>query len=366
MPLIPYLRGNLWWAKGRIEYNGRPISEYYRKSTGASDEAGARDWCRAEEDRAIRRHLVGAEEEPLTFADAVLLYPTSAKTARMLLPIVASIGDTALSEITPRTLRDLGPKLRPEAGTDTWWREIVTPARAVINNAHDLGKCPPIKVRRYTQMQRVQQDQARGKVTRVPRVPATRDWLEAFRAAADPYNRAMAAFMFETAARVGQAVALRPRDLDLMNGRVRLKAQKGHPEQWVTISRAMVVELANLPPRKPVDSRRGTILPARVFGYATPTGYRGAWLTICKRAGIPYLSAHAAGRHGFFTELTVRQGVDPVTAAAAGRWADVTLPLRIYAHAEADEAAIRERIRTPPVQDESGNPDSDLSRKAKS
>ncbi|MBL8561149.1 MAG: site-specific integrase, partial [Gemmobacter sp.] len=220
----------------------------------------------------------------------------------MLLPIVAEIGSSLVSEVTPRTLRDLGPKLRPDAGTDTWWREIVTPARAVINNAHDLGKCAPIKVKRYTQMQRVTQDQSRGKVTRVPSTPATRDWLEAFRAAADPYNRALAAFMFETAARIGQAVALTKRDLDLMNSRVRLKAQKGHPEQWVTISRAMVVELANLPARRPVDTRRGAVLPARVFGYATPTGYRSAWLTICKRAGIPYLSAHAAGRHGFFTE----------------------------------------------------------------
>lgn len=351
MPLTPYRRGNLWWAKGRIEYNGRPITEYYRQSTGASDEAGARDWCRAEEDRAIRRYLVGDEEQGLTFSDAVLLYSSNPKTARMLLPIVTEIGETLLSEITPRTLRDLGPKLRPDAGTDTWWREIVTPARAVINNAHDLGKCPPIKVKRYTQMQRVSQDQERGKVTRVPRVPATRHWLEAFRAAADPYNRAMAAFMFETAARVSQAVALHPRDLDLMNSRVKLKAQKGHPEQWVAISRAMTVELANLPPRQPVDSRRGTIMPPRVFGYGTPTGYRQAWITICKRAGIPYLSAHAAGRHGFYTELTVRQGVDPVTAAKAGRWADVMLPLRIYAHAETDEADIRERVRTPAVHD---------------
>src|SRR5690348_12660578 len=42
--LKPYRRGSTWWAKGRVEYNGRPVTGYIRESTGASDEAGARDW----------------------------------------------------------------------------------------------------------------------------------------------------------------------------------------------------------------------------------------------------------------------------------------------------------------------------------
>jgi hypothetical protein len=58
------------------------------------------------------------------------------------------------------------------------------------------------------------------------------------------------------------------------------------------------------------------------------------------------------GRHGFFTELVVRQGVDPVTAAKAGRWSDPNLPMRIYAHAETDEADVRARFRTNHVQDD--------------
>ncbi|MGH1579105.1 MAG: tyrosine-type recombinase/integrase, partial [Planktotalea sp.] len=74
--------------------------------------------------------------------------------------------------------------------------------------------------------------------------------------------------------------------------------------------------------------------------------------TICKRAGIQYLSTHQAGRHGFFTELVVRQGVNPVTAAKAGRWSDPSLPIRIYAHAETDEADVRARFRTNHVQED--------------
>lgn len=45
----------------------------------------------------------------------------------------------------------------------------------------------------------------------------------------------------------------------------------------------------------------------RVFGYGSSTGYRKRWQTICKKAGISYLSAHSAGRHGFFTESVVPQ-----------------------------------------------------------
>lgn len=211
-----------------------------------------------------------------------------------------------------------------------------------------------LRVKRYDRFERVAQDEKRGKASRVERRPGSREWIAAFCAEADPYNAAMARFMFETAARIAQAVALTPADLDLRNRRVWLKAQKGHDATWVTISHEMMIELANLTPKRPVNRKTGEVLEPRVFGYGSSTGYRKRWRTICKRAGIEPLSAHEAGRHGFYTELTVRQGIDPVTAAKAGRWSDVTLPLRAYGHAEADEGAIRELVRTGPVHDQAG------------
>lgn len=356
MPLEIYRRGVVFWVRGRVEFDGRPITGYYRQSTGASDEAGARAWIAAETDQQRRRHLLG-DEAALTFADAVLLYSethTSPYIARQLLPITAEIGNMVLGSITGKLLKELGPKLKPDAAVDTWWRDIVTPARAVINHSHEIKGTPMIRVKRYDQFERIAQDQKRGKQSRVERVPSDKAWIEAFCAAADPYNAALARFMFETAARVGQAVALEPRHLDLKNRRVWLKAQKGHSAGWVEISHEMMVELANLPPKRPVNLRTGEVKAARIFGYSDPSSYGKRWRTICKDAGIPFISAHPAGRHGFYTELTVRQGVDPVTAAKAGRWADATLPMRTYAHAELDEAAIRARFRTKPVQGRGG------------
>lgn len=350
MPLEIYLRRKIWWVRGRIEMHGVPITDYYRQSTGSADESGARDWIAAETDRQRRRHFVG-DEATLSFADAVMNYPATKQSARQLIPVLSEIGHLPLSAITGRLLKDLGPKLKPNASTDTWWREIVTPARAVINHAHETSKTPYLRVKHYDKFERVTQDKRRGKPGRIERRPGSKQWLAAFCRAADPYNAAMARFMFETAARIDQAVSLMPRDLDLMNQRVWVKAQKGHDACWVTISHEMMIELANLPAKRPKNRKSGETLEARVFGYGSPTGYRKRWRTICKNAGIDQLSAHEAGRHGFFTELTVRQGVDPVTAAKAGRWADVTLPLRRYGHAEADEGAIRALFRTNSVHE---------------
>jgi hypothetical protein len=87
---------------------GAPITDYYRCSTGASEEAGAWDWCRAEEERQIRRHVLGedAEAQPpakFTFADAVLLYKPSEADAGYLVPILTKLGSMAVADITPNS-----------------------------------------------------------------------------------------------------------------------------------------------------------------------------------------------------------------------------------------------------------------------
>lgn len=359
MPLEPYRRGRIWWVRGRVELNGRAITGPYRKSTGALDEAGARDWIAQETELQRRRHYSG-KEKVFHFRDAVNLYPASPRAARQLLPVLDEIGDMLVSEITGKFLKSLGPKLRPNASTDTWWREIVTPARAVINHAHEVVGTPLLRVTRYTQFEMIGQDRKRNRQSRVERTPSDNAWIEAFCAAADPYNAALVRFMRETAARIDQAVSITPDDLRPDERKVRLKAQKGHAECWVTVTPEMMREIMALKPKRPRNRRTGKLLSPRVFGYGSSTGYNNRWRTICKRAEIPYLSAHAAGRHGYYTELVVRRGVDPVTAAKLGRWSDVSLPLRIYAHAELPEEDIRALFRTNQVQVSAASPDKSM------
>lgn len=349
MPLEPYQRGELWWVKGRVEYNGTPITGYYRRSTGAATKDGARDWIAEETDKQRRRHLVGDEAAGITFAEAVMLYPAKPKEAGYLIPIVEIVGNRTVAAIKPREIKELCPRLYPDLSADTWHRYVITPVKAVILNAHEAGLCPPIRIKAFSKKERIEQDARRGKQSRQVKTPWTRAWVTAFSEASDIYNAALVQFIFETGARIDQAVSLFPKDLDLQNHRVWLKGQKGHEAQWVKISTGLVVSLANLPPKQPVNRITGERQSARVFGYAGRSSMKGRWRTICKAAGIDYLPPHS-GRHGMYTELRVNLGIDPVTAAKMGRWSGHALPDKVYAHSDADEQAIRDILSTKPVQ----------------
>lgn len=337
MPLEPYLRGGHWWARGRVAYAGRPISGYLRSGTGAATQAEAGRWCREEEERRVRRFLLGEQADILTFAQAVDLYPADAKAAGYLIPLVEAIGERALdgpARLTPRELRALGPVLYPTASTDTWTRQLVTPARAVINHAHDLGRAPPIRIKTYSREERVAQDLRRGKLSRQPKTPGSWEWLLRFRAHADRRHAALALFMFVTGARIGQAIAMHPADhVDLQNGRVQIPAAKGHAARWVDIPSELVAELANLPLLYPRGTARKPV-NARLFGFADRSSPRKGWLSACAKAGIEPLGFHAAGRHGFGQEINVRQNIDEKAAGAIGGWADTALMKRTYTHAE--------------------------------
>ena len=62
-----------------------------------------------------------------------------------------------------------------------WVRHVVTPVRSVINNAHDLGHCAPIRIKGYSKEERVAQDLRRGRKSRVKKTPGSWEWLLKFR-----------------------------------------------------------------------------------------------------------------------------------------------------------------------------------------
>lgn len=350
MPLEVYPRNSTWWARGRIELNGQPITLYYRCSTGASSEAGAKQWCAEEEGRRIRRHLLGEEAglSPLTFAEAVLLYPADAKTATYLVPLVTELGSKPVKEITAKFVRELGPRLMPDAACDTWVRHIVTPIRAVLNNAHDeLGgdRCPPISVKGYSKDERVAQDKKRGKQSRVKKTPGSWEWLLMFRQYADRRVAALALTMFITGARISQAMAMHPKHhLKLQEGKICIPGAKGHDDRWLDVPTELVVELANLPVLYPRGVERKAP-NARVFGYADRSSPRKAWAAACTKAKIPLIPFHAAGRHGFGQEMNIRQPIDEKAAGEFGGWDDTGLMRRTYTHAEASAEKVHEAFR---------------------
>lgn len=328
------------------------MSPLIRRSTGTSDESEARRVVTEIEARYQRTAILGPQAA-LTFADAILLYDPDPKTAQFLLKIIPEIGPVLLSEISPERVRSLGPKLYPDAATDTWARQVLTPVRAVMNKAHEMGQGPAIRIRGYSAAERLAQDKRRGKTSRREVRAGDWTWIDAFQKEATPALGALAEFMFETGARIGQAVALTPEDLDLARRRVWLPASKAHLAQWVSISDEMAETLAELKPRRPRPRRLGDpedIPSRRVFGYAKSQSVFKPWKAAAARAGIEDLTPHEVGRKGFFTELAVRQGVDLATAAKAGRWANVSLPAKIYAAQELEDRVARTMIRTKRTQ----------------
>lgn len=171
MPLEVYKRKGKWWVRGTIEYGGTAISGYYRKSTRASEEAGAWEWCREEEKRVLNRHLngetageeqLGPKAPDLTFADAVLKYTAKPKEATYLIPILTEIGAIQIRNLKPSLVRKLGEKIYPMASTATWTRQIITPVRAVVNNLYDDSDGTVYRIRGYTKAEKVAQDKKRG------------------------------------------------------------------------------------------------------------------------------------------------------------------------------------------------------------
>lgn len=355
MPLEPYRRGSTWWAKGRVEINGRAISEYIRESTGSSTERGAKDWIREREAVEIRRHHVGEETEDMTFEAAVEIYDyPKADMAKYLVPILAEFGPMPCKSITPALVRDLAKRLYPKNSTDSWRRWVITPTRAVVNAAHARypAQCPRLHIQGFTEKERIEQDKKRGKKSRVPKQPGDWDWLLKFRAKANKQNRTLALFMFTTGARVGQAVKMTPQHLKLDDGIAIIPGAKGHDDREAVLLPELVEELRALTPRIPRGWERKKA-NERVFGYASKDSPRKNWMKACKDAGIPYLPPHSAGRHGFGQEMKVRRGVDTKAVEAAGGWsATGNMVDRTYTHAEDASGKIMRALRTGRVQAE--------------
>lgn len=290
----------------------------------------------------------------MTFAHAVTLYDPNPEMAKYLIPILEEFGPTACRNITPALVRDLAKRLYPNNSTDSWRRWVITPTRAVVNNAHDLypSQCPRLHIKGFDQSERIEQDKRRGKKSRVAKTPGDWPWLLKFRTKANKKNRAMALLMFTTGARVGQAVAMTPDHLKLDRNAVIIPGAKGHDDREVQVSQELADELRALAPSVPRGWDR---CPEnlRVFGYASKTGPLKNWRKACADAGIPYLPPHSAGRHGFGQEMRVRRGVDTKAIEAVGGWsANGNMVDRTYTHAEDADAKVQKALRTGRVQAE--------------
>lgn len=306
MPLKIYKRGGLW------HYRGTVAKRRLRGSTGTANKETAAQIAAEIENRAWKRRLDGPGAV-LTFAQASIKYRAAGKQTRFLEKIEDYWKDTLVQNITPGAIHDAALTLYPRATAATRNRQAIVPIQAVINHSADSELCARIRVKRF-------------KVDTKSKLPATLEWIEAFRKACKrPQLGALALFMFLTGARVSEALAVEWEDIDFKSKTVLIKQTKLGNERRSHLPQSLVVALANLPRS---NSGRG------VFWYATRGDCLMVWRRAAQRAKIAPLSFHSC-RHGFATAL-LHKGVDPVSVAKLGGWKSVRHVFETYGHANDD------------------------------
>jgi integrase len=310
------------WRNGIAYLHGTSGSGRIRKSLGTRDPKIAELKRAQEEARRDRANIYGEENEA-TFADACVQYLNHAPPDKdYLAPIIRCLGKMRLAEIKPGKVKVLAKQLYPTCKPQTWNRQVVVPVSAVINFAHDLGLCAPIRIKRFKSVD--------PKVKRA----INREWINRFMAhATSPHLAAYALFLHTTAARPTEAIMLMPDNLDLERqyGVSRTMTKNGERREfWLTAEMTHV--LRTLPPKKILKGQyKGEW---RIFGWADLKGPIEPWKKTCRLAGIDYVTPYEAGRHSFATEAVTRQGKNVIMVAKTGNWKDTQTLLKHYAHPE--------------------------------
>lgn len=317
MPLKIYRRGPIWHYRGTVA--GRRL----RGSTGTTDKDIAARIAAERETTGWKCHIDGPASV-LTFAQAAMLYRAAGKPTRFLEKVEDHWRDTLVKDISPGGIRQAAIDLYPEASAATRNRQAIVPMQAIINHAAELELCPMIRVKRFKTETKV-------------RKPVTIEWVQRFAKVASPHLGALAWFMFQTGARVSEAVAVRWSDVDLAARTVRIGQSKTKSERLAHLPAESFAAIANQP--------RGR---QRVFLYATRMAAHKAWRTAIARAGIEPLSFHSC-RHGFATSL-LRAKIDIVTVAKLGGWRTPRHVLETYGHAIEDRTLTDALSGTPLTQ----------------
>lgn len=301
-----------WWYAVKVPGRAR-----LRASARTGDEGKARALAKAVEKEEWKRRTVG-DASTLTFIRASVIYTEDGGELAYLDALMKHFCDKPVADILPADIQIAARRLYPGRAPATWNRQVVVPARAVINYCAALGLCHPIRVGRFTEIKPV-------------RKAVTLEWHEKLREHASPRLGALMMFMLMTGARIGQALQMTPDMLDLQSGQAVIPAAKRHPPRTAYLPPVLVAALANLP------RRRG-----RVFGYERKEPVYRHLRAACEAAGIEYLGTHQPGRHTFATEMMVRNGVDVATTAKLGGWRSHRLLTETYVHAENERAVLNQ------------------------
>lgn len=305
--LTLYEENGIWKVKGYV------AGERVRKSLKTRDRGQAEELKALIEAEIFKRRTYG-EQAVKTFEDAADSYLDARGESRFVVPVALHFAGRLVSSIKPGEIHDAARAIYPNAGPGTWNRQVIVPARAVINHAHERGWCPPMKVKAFP-------------TPKARRVAVDRSWLDAFLAQADadglPHLAAAMLFMHQTGARISEAANVMPNDVDLPRRKITLAKTKTETFAERDITEELAARIQNLEPNPHTP----------LFGYNDRWGIYRRAKAVCRRAGIPWVPPHQAGRHSFATNaLEYGQGIKETMDA--GGWKSVELFMGIYVHSK--------------------------------
>lgn len=321
-------RNGVFYAAGTV------AGQRIRQSLGTRDPKAAEELRAQLEARLWKRRTYG-EEAVRTFEEAVVSYLEAGGENTYLEPLLRRFRGRVLGTIRPEEIRQAARQLGQGSKASTRNRQFIVPACAVINHAADAGWCPKISVSRFP-------------VEKPRRVTVGRDWIDAFLAQADrddlPHLAAAMLFMWQTGARVSETARVLPEHVDLRSRVILLERTKTSQWERRHISQELMIRIANLPqtPGEPL------------FGYASRFGLRNRMKAVCRRAGIPFVPPHQAGRHSFASNA-LAMGATAKEVMEAGGWKTARLVLETYAHANEAGRSIADRFDAELAQPEAGN-----------
>jgi integrase len=294
------------------------------QTTGTPDRRFAEE-IRAKREAEILAQSIYGRRATCTFAEAALTYIEAGGSKRFLEPVVRYFGTTPLGRIDLETIERGARKTYPGRSNATLDRQFFTPTSAVLKHAARRGWCaPPILER--------------------PKVsPVSIRWLtleEANRLiqACAPHLRPLVIFMIYTGARIGEALWLHWRNVDLTRHHVAFPQTKNGDARGIPLHERVVVALANLPHRDGEVFRRADGLPyerpKRADDTSAGSRIKKAFAGACKRAKIDDFSPHGC-RHTWATwHYTANRDIDALMRL--GGWKSVDRVMR-YVHANVDE-----------------------------
>ncbi len=283
-----------------------------RKSTKTNVRSHA-ETIKAKLELELSERQVFGEKRTCTFAEAAAHYLMQGGEARFMHPLLDEFGLVKIADLTSPMVADAARRLYPKGGPAYLVRVVYTPLHAAIRKAAKADMC---ELRIFDK-------------PKVPKRSVTDYATDAFvlklldAGLTTLEQKAVVLLMTFTGARDQEAISIEWPHIDWLDHSVLLPKTKNGEPRRVKLAGVVLDALVAM----------GKQESGRVFSYSSRHSLIQMVRRACKRAGLPYLSPHEIGRHGFAARL-LAAGHSLKMVQEAGGWKTIRIVAETYGHLE--------------------------------